>query len=85
MGGKSSRYDSQRYSYSHDGPYGYASSNLGSSSNFGSSSNLSSSSSPYPYARKNFDYDARNSMQLKYGRIGDNYNSLEQVLCRCIS
>ncbi|KAG6641974.1 hypothetical protein CIPAW_09G111000 [Carya illinoinensis] len=79
MGGKSSRYDSQRYSYSHDGPYGYASSNLGSSSNFGSSSNLSSSSSPYPYARKNFDYDARNSMQLKYGRIGDNYNSLEQV------
>ncbi|XP_041025208.1 E3 ubiquitin-protein ligase RGLG2-like [Juglans microcarpa x Juglans regia] len=79
MGAKSSRHDSQRYSYSHDGSYRYASSNLGSSSNFGSSSNLGSSPSPYPYAINNFDYDARSRMQSKYGRIGDNYNSLEQV------
>lgn len=70
MGGKPSRDHSQRYSHNHDGSYA-------------SPSNLGSSSSSY--SRNYVDYDRRSKLQSRYQIIGDNYHSLEQVLCWQIS
>ena len=68
MGGKSSKSDSPRYSFNYDTSYGYA-----------SQSDLGSSSSSYP--RSYADYERRSKLQSRYKRIGDDYHSLEQVLC----
>ncbi|KAB1221643.1 E3 ubiquitin-protein ligase RGLG2 [Morella rubra] len=79
MGGKSSRYESQRYSHNRDSSYAYASP---SNHVYASPSNLSSSS--YSYSRNYADYDRRStvSVQSQYSRIGDNYCSLEQITAK---